>query len=266
MDASAVPSPAQSPAPAPIIVVTPRRISFVDDFGWEKDGFRVARQANDGIQTLIRRERIRIALGNTLLAVPVVWVIQHALSTDTPYVDGTAWAVAIVLGVGLVSLGVHRGGTWAKFARECDADCEKAPSFGTVDMEITNDGLRFHGPTGHVGYAWMMFERVVRNEKHIILLWADSCGGFAVPRAAFSSSAEANAFADQIDAALRATGFSLEQRVEKSLANRSLPCGDCGHDLKGLRSPKCPECGRQLSSGTLRLFEQMARRDWWYRR
>lgn len=39
---------------------------------------------------------------------------------------------------------------------------------------------------------------------------------------------------------------SRSRRITEDLARRDAPCPGCGYNLRGVRVPRCPECGREI--------------------
>lgn len=149
------------------------------------------------------------------------------------------------------------GLSWTKFVRELKRAAAKpeAAKPQVVRVGLTTAGVSLEQAQSSHTLNWSMFERVVRfGNNDVGLQYTGMWNGVAIPASAFADAHAADAFALRAQRLMAASGHDQSSRLKQVLADTKLRCS-CGQALLGLESAQCPECGRRLSTTTLKSLE-----------
>ena len=125
-----------------------------------------------------------------LLLVAVTVVLEQ--TAERPYLDWTLVGVGLfcALGTLVVSSVRFRGWLWLKFAR-------RRPLHGPQTYALLSDGVQISAEKGKTEIPWTSLHHVTCEEGRLFLFLAERLA-FVVPRRAFDSDAEFEAFAGEV--------------------------------------------------------------------
>ena len=103
---------------------------------------------------------------------------------------------------------------------------------GTRRLTISESGVVEETPFTMSRSAWQVIERVVATRDHVYI-WVGNLTVYTIPKGAFSSEEHRRKFLDTVK-----TFHSAVARGD---------CVNCGYDLLGNASGRCPECGTAIS-------------------
>jgi hypothetical protein len=224
------------------------------------------------IARMARRE-YWIVLGSS---VPVALVIGGMLAfmiaglskPDPPWI-GIAVGVVVAL---LATFWNGRHKAWGDYRKSILKNAAIVPNGPREDAKVTvsvgPQGVTFACNGVVTTHEWSHFERVVRAGSFVCVLFAGDWHGTSVPVSAFGSAEEAELWQASVQAMIDERGYGPAARVREFLDATDLKCGACGHPLRGLKDPRCAECGTELFLRRLTAWAALAVpvRDWWFAR
>lgn len=159
---------------------------------------------------------------------------------------------------------------WIKYVKDLQnyprqwASAEKHEATIRIDEE----GVTFTSDQRRETIFWSIFDDIitlqVSETVYVLLTYAHCVKGVCFPRSALGDDSQANAAIASIRELMIAKGVHESVRVRQILADEHFVCR-CGHDLYGLTSGRCPECGTRWTHLELRLeqAERQYRQQRW---
>lgn len=120
-----------------------------------------------------------------------------------------------------------------------------------ITVRLHPDGIWYETASHTVLNRWRVFEKVVHLPDHLAIVHVAGYTGMVIPRTAFKDQQHIDLWTVEVERYLDAAGHSEAKRVAAYIEREPINCKDCGHDLRGLRNPRCPECGRRITLLTL---------------
>jgi hypothetical protein len=224
------------------------------------------------IARMARRE-YWIVVGSSLpwglLIGGIVGFVITGLSTPNPPWPGLVAGAVVAL---LVTFYNGRRKVWADYHKSIVRFAAYTPRGPSSDAKVTitvgREGITSACDGVVTTYGWSHFERVIKAGPFICVLFVGDWHGISVPVSAFATGEEAAAWQEWVQGIIDSNGFGPGARVRGYLESHDVRCGECGHPLRGLRDPKCTECGTELFLGRLTAWAALAVpvRDWWFAR
>jgi hypothetical protein len=109
---------------------------------------------------------------------------------------------------------------------------------------IDDGGVTITADMTRMTLFWQNFEDVVTFDSHVMLTYTEKCNGICFPLSAFGEVAQSDAAIANLRAWLILKGVDQSIRCRAAVASDSFAC-ECGHDLIGLTTNVCPECGKR---------------------
>ena len=131
--------------------------------------------------------------------------------------------------------------TFVSTFRERISKGELRPLTGHRIVTVNRDGVHIVTTMTQFRMSWACVARIVSDKSHLFV-FTHFNEGWAIPRAAFASAADADHFLDFA----KALHDSSEGSVRVRLAHSDEPCFACGYNLRGSDGQVCPECGVRL--------------------
>lgn len=119
---------------------------------------------------------------------------------------------------------------------------------GHVELSLGAGGLHYRTADEDILQAWSGLREINESEDFIVFARRDE-RIFVVPRRAILDAA---ALLRDCRRWLADGGHSDEAVIARFLHVRDEPCPACRHNLRGIVSGRCPECGLQLNRETFR--------------
>lgn len=245
----------------------PERVSV--SFLWNQHGYaELARHMLDTepvVGMVAARER-RVNLVTGLIWGPLVVLLVHWLvERRSADLGAFGWILGLLVAVLLLMAATGRGGPWRKF-QTCLRNGSAGAMGGSpqrLTIEVGADGVRVTDEDTSVHRKWSQFERIVRLPSHLAIMYAYevAASGVLVPESAFTTKDDADRFERACERFLQQSGYGEADRVRAELSGNSVSCL-CGHNLRGLREAKCPECGKAFTMITLHALRAL-REPWW---
>jgi hypothetical protein len=243
-------------------------ITYTTDARCDAEYPRLLLASEPEIARLAARERL-VAGGYGLVSGGVLAVFMGVvIFRSQPDMPIFAWFGGALLGVMPLLHALSQSGTGylrnlIDLRKAASAPDSAAPG-QIVTMEVSDAGVRARYDGGETTYHWKSIERIVRLPTCIVFAFRDAGNGFPLPLNAFASADAADTFEAEAQKRFAASGWDPATRVRAILETESIRCGTCGHDLRGVRDPACPECGRALFEFNLRLFKWLRIPLWKY--
>lgn len=133
-----------------------------------------------------------------------------------------------------------RPGSIERWLRQHADAPETVGWFGTQEVEIGPEGVRWKTPEGETGHRWSAFIAVEEAGPHVLL--RAPAGSMRLPRRVLGERA-----AEAVRRWHAERGGSETSHVRAYLAERDVMCGRCGYNLRGANGAACPECGLELT-------------------
>lgn len=224
------------------------------------------------IERMARREKW-IVLGSSVPMAMIVggafgWFVAEQTKPDPPWI-GVLAGFAIAIPTLFYS---GRRKLWREYYKVILEHAGRLPSEPSSNSQVTTTV----GPLGitvacdgiTTSYEWSKFERVIKTGSFLCVQFADNWHGISVPISAFASAEEATQWQSAVKGMIESRGYGPGARVRAYLDAHDARCGQCGHTLKGLRDPRCPECGVELFARRMRTWLALAVpvRNWWFAR
>jgi hypothetical protein len=259
--------------PSPLTVAP---VSFEFTHRIFSDWFRFVLDERFEYAKLALRDRLRaLILGSTWLVV-ITAIGAVVLSYVLPMRPG--WNPVVLHLVApfavLIAMWAAPARPWMRFVEQMRRGCtwrqEPANSTPTavdpataveVEVEVRLDATGVHHSCAgtHTLLEWRLFERATVARETLQIHLATGHSAVVIPLKALADPETLTRWQEAIDANLRVGGFDADSRVRATLADSSITCGKCGHDLRGIPAARCGECGIELFSLRLRLFAELSR-------
>lgn len=206
------------------------------------------------------------AMRKKLLYLLLTWVSLALISVGTLifyfdwFLDGVGYARSVVLLSAVTSLSIWV--SWQEkrlrlkpaeiegYYRQVANRPECRYFTGPHVITLYKDLLVYEAVHETVYQKWTGIEQIRRTPDAILTERADG-RVFIAPLRAFQSTEAAAAFEKAARECLEAAGGGTMGQLRQYLAERDVPCPKCKHNLRGLRSANCPECGLILDQSTL---------------
>ncbi|MEX1231431.1 MAG: YcxB family protein [Planctomycetaceae bacterium] len=144
-----------------------------------------------------RRQRLGcFAIGLAALLVLPVGIL---LMTDKPRLEAAINIWPLLLGPILFAVFIVPYVRWRtrQMSRRLLTEGTNAGFYGACDLAIDSEGLTESRPSGSTSRKWTSVERIVTTPQHLFV-YTSGIEAFVVPRRAFGTDSEFNAFADAI--------------------------------------------------------------------
>lgn len=178
-----------------------------------------------------------------------IWVVRRSMHDGTAF--GVVLGVVIWLPFMFYIFRNHKTESMVESLRQT-RDTAARQTAMAVELTIDTAGIRMSYDAGETLYRWKNFTEVIVLDTHVVIAYAYYFGGICIPRGAFTDDAHLQQSLESIRAFLLSCGVDDTSRIRDFLASRHVRC-TCGHDLYGLTTPICPECGTSWRFHTLSM-------------
>lgn len=248
----------------PPVSIPPPRVRFVYSPVGDGAIARAFLQDDIVLKRVVERER-RIRMLKVAACLPIMWVAIYMMPDRELWdirVTG-ATLVTALCGV-LMLMWARSSGMWPRYVRQARTAADNRLEQGngvSMEVELSPRGVRAAYSDQAHEFGWKYFDRVRTVEGYIALCFANAINGVAVPRSAFATPFEADAFEASARALLDESGYSMRDRA-REMVQGDCGCAACGYNLKGLKSDSCPECGHELTTFSLWCMRYLAEPLW----
>jgi len=215
---------------------------------------------------LARRARRLMLLTAVVWAPPTILITHYFVQQVAPGPDTARFGW--LLGVLIVVLGLMAVYSWSGPWHSFHSALWECPLYApwqsrrNVTVTASAPGITIAITNHSTTYPWKLFDQVVQVPGFIAVTLTNTGSGITIPLAAFQSPEAASMFQAGLHELMTASGHERTSRVTSQLREHSILCGACGHDLRGLETPRCPECGRGLTVLSLTIFTAL-QLPWW---
>ncbi|MBS0197841.1 MAG: YcxB family protein [Planctomycetes bacterium] len=196
-----------------------------------------------------RRQRNRFLIAAFPLTIAGVSLfIGRAASTSGMYYEGAAIGLLLwaFIALATTTTNTHKLAKQNELSRVERADYSSY--VGGVTVGIDPGGIDIAHESKSLRIAWRM---VTIREAAGSFVFSCGADGAIIPRRAFSSPHDADAFITQARAWWQTGQLAPEEHLARYLSDRDLPCPKCRYNLRGARGTACPECATPLSVESL---------------
>lgn len=176
-------------------------------------------------------------------------------ATRGMYVEGAIGGAILVV---LMSLYTCRLDTYIRAAkREAAKHVHKAEygdRVGRIRVMIDETSVCIETAARQLRLAWSTV--AVHDLDEYVLISHGTGDGIVVPKRAFPTRTEAEAFAGWSQQWWQLGQMPMAERVARYLADRDVRCVTCGYNLRGITRDTCPECGAALTVEELQQAPQ----------
>lgn len=239
-------------------------IPFVHDGRGERALADVFLSAHPELGRVCRREaRLGLVVGGipgAVVGAAFGWMV--ASRSEVGWGFGVIAGLAIGLPVAIYFGKQGGGGVWRSLRQTLRNVPPKVGEEQKVSVVLTGAGVEVRGEGVATTYEWRTFAEVVRLPEHVALRWGGAINGVCVPRKAFAGVADEAAWAARAAREVASASGDEATRVGRVLESASIRCGMCGYDLRGIRAPRCPECGGTFTEARLRMWAAVQEPFW----
>jgi hypothetical protein len=250
----------------------PLTFTFTEDWRGHAAFLERMLERHPAIRRLARADkwyRFTSSIPYLILAVAFVLAIFAKAAPDL-------WPVAIIIGA-MVWCMYHiwisrQGRPWARYLQTIREQISSWTSTATTDVAITitihDEGVSATSEEMRQTLFWSMFDDIVTieacGEVYVVLVYCRDVRGVCFPRRALGDESQAAAAIASIRELMVTKGVHESVRVRQVFAEEHFLCR-CGHDLFGLTSGRCPECGKLWTHFDLRMeqAERQYRAERW---
>jgi hypothetical protein len=125
---------------------------------------------------------------------------------------------------------------------------------GRTDVSIDGNSAHIRTPTRELRLTWRAL--VAHDIGPYVLLSHGGSDATIIPKRVLGTEAKVPEFLEQTAAWWRAGQLAVPERIADYLSDRDVACPGCRYNLRGARSDRCPECGKELSIESLMAAKQ----------
>ncbi len=196
----------------------------------------------------------------TFLAVSLPFLIFASVFTSIFIAEGGTVPFAVIAGIAIgvpVLMYLWRPGPWRLMRTYLHAMGTEGAYNRPITIEPRPQGVHLQWDGATATYPWHHCGGIVLGTDHVAILWANTPSGQCIPKSAWPSADACAAWVARVERFIRDAGADEATIVTKTLTQTSIHCGVCGHDLKGLRDPRCPECGLAITPARLSMWHYL---------
>lgn len=250
----------------------PLKFTFTEDWRGHAAFLQHMLACHPGIRRLARADcwfRFTSSIPYLVLAIAFVLAIFAKVAPQR-------WLFAIIIGV-MVWCMYHiwigrQGRPWARYFQTMQQQIRSWTSAATTEVSVTiaidDEGVSATSQEMRQTLFWPMFDDIVTieasGEVYVVLVYCQDVRGVCFPRRVLGDEAQAAAAIVSIRELMVEKGVHESVRVRQTFAAEHFLCR-CGHDLFGITSGRCPECGKAWTYFDLRVeqAERQYRAERW---